>query len=72
MRRAVPLGGLTPIFLFRNGPTEQGSIEQYTGFYGTIDFIASTETVLETLASVMLLELACHIHMMPRYGRCAR
>jgi PEP-CTERM motif len=32
--------GSNTYFLFRNGPTEQGSIDQYTGFYGTIDAIA--------------------------------
>jgi PEP-CTERM motif len=32
--------GSNTYFLFRNGPTEQGSIDQNTGFYGTIDFIA--------------------------------
>jgi hypothetical protein len=31
--------GSNTYFLFRDGPTDLGSIDQYTGFYGTIDAI---------------------------------
>jgi hypothetical protein len=41
-------------FLFRDGPTDPGSIDQYTGFYGTIDTITVNVPELPTWAMMLL------------------
>jgi hypothetical protein len=46
--------GSNTYFLFRDGPTDPGSIDQYTGFYGSIDTITVNVPGPSTWAMMLL------------------